>query len=717
MKRIFYFVMATVLCVSACQKADPVGQTGRKGEVAFTVTLPGSIGTKAIADGDKALKLYYATYTDDGKMIPSLSNIAEGIAVYGKAATVKLQLVKHLNYDVVFWAQAEECKAFTFDWEKAAMTVDYKGVANDDYRDAFYAVRQNLNVSKGVFEETVSLYRPFAQINFLAADYKSVVEYYDQASVDAGMKSSLVSAQVPNTLNLLEESLEDVTAPLDFGFSVIPNDPRTLKVNGIDYKYVSMNYILAPKGKEPAMLPGITASFQYTEGNISRSIEVKNMPYLRNHRTNIIGNFFTESALLSIVIDQIFEKPDFNYVDPGVKFTQRKLDSLARIPNTSFVVPAGKWNLPAEIAEGVEFIGAGGTIINVGAKALPFKVGGSTQLVLDDTVIEASKGNAVSLTENADVEMIIVGTVNLTASDDAVHVPAGSKLTVSGYELIAKGGSGKDTSDGGGSGIGGNGTINLVDLNYITAEGYGKNGYGIGGAEAVVNITRTTVEYARGGYPQPLCDTDPKYGKSEPEGAPAIGGAVIVIDESLVESVDGGSKAAGIGARYWEDTDITISNSTVNAQGGNASAGIGGSRYSSGISASEKQVVRIRIENSTIEAYGGQFGAGIGSGYDTHCAANESNAVNDITIIKSVVKARGGKYAAGIGTGFHAAALTGSIDADSVIDAMCGEDFYKTEYTVAQHIGYGVVDPTREFKDAVVTFELAGKVIDKPKFQ
>ena len=150
------------------------------------------------------------------------------------------------------------------------------------------------------------------------------------------------------------------------------------------------------------------------------------------------------------------------------------------------------------------------------------------------------------------------------------------------------------------------------------------------------------------------------------------------------------------------------------AFGGNASAAIGGSRYLGDISADNKQIVKIYIENSTINAFGGQFGAGIGSGYDTHCAANASNSVNDITIVNSTINAKGGKYAAGIGTGFHAASLTGSIDDVSTINAKCGEDFYKDSYTKAQNVGYGVVDPAREYKDAVVTFTVAGTVIDAP---
>lgn len=714
MKRIFYFVMAAVICVAACQKVDQIEQVGKKGEVTFTVSLPGLIGTRSISDGEKALKLYYATYTDgnDPKMIASLSNTVEGVAIVGKEATIRLQLVKDLNYDVVFWAQADECKAFGLDWANASMTVDYKGAANDDYRDAFYAVRQDLKVTEGVLQETVTLYRPFAQINFGAADYQSVVDYYDQASVDAGMKSALVCAQVPNTLNLLTEALGTGTAEADFTLAPIPNDPRLIEVNGTGYKYVSMNYILAPKGTQPDMLAGITASFQYTDGNINRSIEVKNVPYLRNHKTNIIGNFFTEVAILNIQLEEIFDKPDFNIIDPGVEFTQKKLDSLARIPNNSFYVPFGTWNLPSEIAAGVTFIGSEGTILNAGAVAEPFAIGGVAEVVLENTVINAAEGDAVTLVENADITFTVVGESKISAAAAAVSVPQSARLTVTGNSLIVKGGAGVDSKDGG-SGIGGNGSIDIISLNNLVAEGYGKDGYGIGGVDAAVTIKDSKVEYARGGYPQQLFVNDTKYGKSEPEGAPAIGGAVIVIDGSTVTKAEGGSKAAGIGARFWQSTDITIRNSTVTAQGGNASAGIGGSRYASDISAEKKQSVRILIENSTVAATGGQYGSGIGAGYDTHCAANDINAVNDINIINSTVAAQGGEYAAGIGTGYHSAALTGSIDALSTIDAKDGGS--RDKYTEAQPVGYGVIDPAREGKNLNVTFTVAGKVIDTPK--
>lgn len=309
------------------------------------------------------------------------------------------------------------------------------------------------------------------------------------------------------------------------------------------------------------------------------------------------------------------------------------------------------------------------------------EVSGRGTLILENVKITAAEGNAITLAEGSDVVLI-------------------------GKNLVAEATAG--------SGISGK-NIHIKDFDGLTAKGEGKHAYGIGADNAEVIIENSNVDYAKGGLVQQYLSNDDKYGKNAPEGAPAIGGAVIMINGSVVTKADGGSKAAAIGAKYWQSTDIKIQNSTiVEANGGTSSAGIGGSRYSQDISASNKQVSKIYIENSTVTATGGDYGSGIGSGYDTHCSANNTNAVNDIQIVKSTINATGGKYAAGIGTGYHAAALTGSIDAESKITAISGEKFYKDAYYTAQDIGYGVIDPAREGKDLNVTFTVAGSVIATP---
>ncbi|MBQ8493740.1 MAG: hypothetical protein IJ464_05615, partial [Alistipes sp.] len=314
---------------------------------------------------------------------------------------------------------------------------------------------------------------------------------------------------------------------------------------------------------------------------------------------------------------------------------------------------------------------------------------GSTYL-FNNVSVESESGAAVAI--EGDVTLNLTGEINLKGAKDGIAVADGGKLTIDG--VVAT----RAT----------NATLNVLPT----------DGFGIGGTMADVTIKNVKIDYICGTPVQPLFENDAKYGKDEPEGYSAIGGQTITLEGVEIVKAEGGSKAAAIGNRYHNSTNITIKNSTLgDIFGGNASAAIGSSRYSSNISATNKQSTYIRIENSTIaNAVGGQFGAGIGSGYDTHCAANDTNAINDIVIIKSTITAQGGKHAAGIGTGYHAAALTGSIDAESTINASSGEKFYKDSYTKAQDIGYGVVDPAREFAGANVTFTVNGKTIVNPLY-
>ena len=242
-----------------------------------------------------------------------------------------------------------------------------------------------------------------------------------------------------------------------------------------------------------------------------------------------------------------------------------------------------------------------------------------------------------------------------------------------------------------------NGAINISGSGKLTAIAADvKGGFGIGGMNTTeINIQDVTIDKASGAFVQKDFINDTKYGKSEPEGGAAIGsglnGAVIKLENVTINEALGGSKAAGIGARYWTGVEINITNSTIHkVVGGNASAAIGGSRVSGDATESG---TTINITGSDITAIGGQAGAGIGSGYDTHCNANQPLCT--INISDSTINATGGMYAAGIGTGYHNAALAGEIK-NSTITAVSGEKFYKASYTEAQDIGFGVVDPARE---------------------
>lgn len=300
-----------------------------------------------------------------------------------------------------------------------------------------------------------------------------------------------------------------------------------------------------------------------------------------------------------------------------------------------------------------------------------------------------------------DVNLVILGDVTVNAKPAATTFAAtnfdGSAITAKGKLSIS-----------------GEGNLTAIAADVTGA-------FGIGGMTTTeISIKDITIDYASGSFVQPDFKNDTKYGKTEPEGGAAIGsgynGAKITLNKVNVLMAEGGSKAAAIGARYWTGVTINITDSTiVNAFGGNASAGIGGSRVSEG--ATENEKITINITNSTVTAKGGAYGAGIGSGYDTHC--QDSQPLCTINIEGSTINATGGKYAAGVGTGYHNAALAGEIK-NSTVTATSGEKWYKDTYTSAMDIGFGVTDPTREGKQTDSYIIYNGKKItlaDAPMYK
>ena len=111
-------------------------------------------------------------------------------------------------------------------------------------------------------------------------------------------------------------------------------------------------------------------------------------------------------------------------------------------------------------------------------------------------------------------------------------------------------------------------------------------------------------------------------------------------------NAEGGELSAGIGACYEQGTkNIIITGSTVTATGGDGGAGIGGGKGGA--------AENIIITGSTVTATGGGSvldwgGAGIGGGSD---GRNSGSNGKNITITGSTVTAKGGNGSAGIGGG------------------------------------------------------------------
>lgn len=278
---------------------------GDDGMVQFTIELPGNVDSRAIADGNTANQLTVAVYDADGNELPDIRVNKE----IPHQTTVQFKLVKGMTYKFAFWAQKPGCEAYAFDASTGKVTVDYsKAVANVDDGDAF-SNTATLTVT-GPMTETIYLYRPFAQLN-----YGDVMEDYT-AAMAAGIdfaKTAVTVKQVATSFDIMNQTtasdnLVDVTWPA--AASAIGEN---LNVENVDYKWLSMCYFLVPSDQANVETE---LSLLNTAGTAFNTIKVSNVPVQKNHRTNILGNLFTDDVNFNIIIDERFDQPDNNIFYP-----------------------------------------------------------------------------------------------------------------------------------------------------------------------------------------------------------------------------------------------------------------------------------------------------------------------------------------------------------------------------------------------------------------
>lgn len=307
MKKIFWIAAAAagLIAAASCQK-EPVNGPEVEGEEAvavLTISIPDQIATKSYSDGKTATDLYYAVYDSQDQNKKFLFGTTEPLKFENGSLTkeVEIRLVKNYAYDIVFWAQAPGAP-YTFDMAAQTITVDnYTTKANDENRDAFYQVVEGYKIVSTPTK--VDLYRPFAQINFGASDYDEVT------ALGLTMASKVQISGLPNVLNVLDRTV-DGAVNADFIETDVPaiyGEKLEVKGDKDTYGYVSMNYVLAPVAK--GMLDNVTGRFYYNNDEVV--IPVTNVPYQRNFRTNIIGEFFTGPAHFIVEIIPIYDEPAY----------------------------------------------------------------------------------------------------------------------------------------------------------------------------------------------------------------------------------------------------------------------------------------------------------------------------------------------------------------------------------------------------------------------
>lgn len=323
---------AFAIAAMSCAKEQAV-ETGLPAEVSFAIEAPSGISTKANGDGSLAKDLYYQVFDKDMNPVSGL-NLQQKDLVNGKT-TVNFQLVKDQVYNFIFWAQTEESGYYTFDkavggegLKKITADYDTHKAANDENRDAFFAVVKELKID-GPLTQNVKLTRPFAQVNIGSYDkisdgYDEDFTFYDLTTA----KSSFSVKQIPTVFSPMDGTVsepEDVV----FGAAEIPGDH--LNVNKVTYNRLSMNYVFAPAERS---VYDISATFQFDGKEVSFSSPTT--PLQRNYRTNIVGSLHTNTADFNVEVDPNFGGDEVVTVWDGTSVTAvTEVDGVYEISNAA----------------------------------------------------------------------------------------------------------------------------------------------------------------------------------------------------------------------------------------------------------------------------------------------------------------------------------------------------------------------------------------------
>lgn len=330
MKTLPYILAAAIAMTVAasCQKETPVAGIGGNENVTISIEIPDGPVTKAVSEADNIDIIYYEIWTKDwGKQlypaegeyayIPS-SEIKRGTDGK-KTATLEVSLIADQTYEFIFWAQNKNCEAYTV-MHLDKIKIDYNVIAangNEDKFDAFYATHTlTMDGSLTAEESTITLKRPFAQLNFGASRMNSMVGEVKLENRYITVSKLSTAFNTIEGVGYSEHTIDNVI----FKSNKIMPEKLVTNVSGTDteYTWISMDYMLMP-GKESTVT--VNASFNLVGFDNSIDFKIGSVPLKQNYRTNIVGDLFTEDAQLIIVIEDDFIKPDNNLDENGNPLT------------------------------------------------------------------------------------------------------------------------------------------------------------------------------------------------------------------------------------------------------------------------------------------------------------------------------------------------------------------------------------------------------------
>ncbi len=288
-------IAATPLLLLSCSDEVKLATEG-EGEnlVSLTVQLPEELGTRAFGEASKIKSLKYAVYPQGEQQPLAMfdGKAAETVEMTGLSKNVYLQLASGKKYDVIFWAAADEVGAQSKFDETTQVATLAPTVCSNEADDAFFA-KAEIDVN-GNLQQTVKLYRPYAQLNIGTDDLAAA------AASGYTVTKTQVATQAYSAINLASGSVVGNATDVTFSYADIPDASETFPA-GSAYNYLSMNYVLVPDYKTIA-----DVTLDYTNGTTPMKRTFTSVPLQRNYRTNIYGSLLTNSVDFNVVIEPAF---------------------------------------------------------------------------------------------------------------------------------------------------------------------------------------------------------------------------------------------------------------------------------------------------------------------------------------------------------------------------------------------------------------------------
>lgn len=298
MKRLFLFVILSVLGMTACNNADIMENAGDNTTVvSISASIPAKMNqTRAAGEGANVNRCIMEVYLD-GELY--------GERAYAEVndckANFSVRLVSGKSYDFVFWADhvddnssdeaiKEDLHYNTTDLSNvtiADMTA-YQG--SDDTRDAFFGTATvEADYTKTL---AVNLTRPFGQVKVKTLDMNDVPDDMRPTHVSVEFES------VPTGIDLFRGELTSAASGITYtGAAALAATAE--KEDGL----LSFDYIFAPMAEGEQHLVNFTMQF-LDDNNVSVApdYEFSNIPVQRNYRTIVSGYLLTKKADINVSV-------------------------------------------------------------------------------------------------------------------------------------------------------------------------------------------------------------------------------------------------------------------------------------------------------------------------------------------------------------------------------------------------------------------------------